>query len=148
MRTTIFSMALATGLLCAFAAAAAANDSSELVRTEAMWSKAQTMKDTATIGRIVAPDWTGQDPSGTLTTKAVLLADLKNGGATYTSMTNHDVHVRIIGDIAIVQGSDDEKSMHRGKDSSGTYSWTDVFQKRAGHWVAIASQVTPVTVKK
>ena len=148
MRTTIFSVALATGILCAFAASAASNDSSELVRTEAMWSKAQTMKDTATIGKIVAPDWTGQNQSGKLASKATMLADLKNGVDTTSAMTNHDVHVRIIGDIAIVQGSDDEKSMHRGKDSSGTYSWTDVFQKRAGHWVAIASQVTPVTAKK
>ena len=35
----------------------------------------------------------------------------------------------------------------KGKDSSGTYSWTDVFQNRGGHWLAVASQTTKVTGK-
>jgi hypothetical protein len=48
----------------------------------------------------------------------------------------------------VVQGSDDEKSTHNGKDTSGTYTWTDVFQKRGGRWMVIASQDTPVKPEK
>jgi hypothetical protein len=47
-----------------------------------------------------------------------------------------------MGDMAVVQGADDEKSTEKGKDTSGSYTWTDVFAKRGGKWVAIASQVT------
>jgi hypothetical protein len=47
----------------------------------------------------------------------------------------------------VVQGYDDETSSEKGKDTSGTYSWTDVFQKRNGHWVAVASQTTKVPAK-
>jgi hypothetical protein len=47
----------------------------------------------------------------------------------------------------VVQGFDDETSSENGKDTSGTYSWTDVFEKRNGHWVAVASQTTKVVSK-
>jgi hypothetical protein len=43
-----------------------------------------------------------------------------------------------------VVGSDTEKSTYHGKDSSGQYSWTDVFVKRNGQWQAVASQSTKV----
>jgi ketosteroid isomerase-like protein len=136
--------------ICAvgFGAFAATDAKDELVGIEASWSKAIVAKDAATIGKIVAPEWTGQNSSGKSETKDKMLADLKAGVDSSTSMTNHDVHVRIIGDVAIVQGSDDEKTMHKGKDVSGTYTWMDIFQKRGGHWVAIASQSTPVTPEK
>jgi ketosteroid isomerase-like protein len=128
-------------------ALAADDPKAELIKLEADWSKASVAKDAATITRIIAPDWVGQGQDGTPNTRDKVLADMKSGKDVATSMTNHDVKVRIIGDIAIVQGADDEKSTHEGKDSSGTYTWTDVFQRRGGHWVAIASQSTPIKKK-
>jgi hypothetical protein len=52
--------------------------------------------------------------------------------------------VKVLGSVAVVQGSDTEKSTNDGKDSSGKYVWTDVFAKRDGKWVAVRSQVTLV----
>jgi ketosteroid isomerase-like protein len=148
MKTTMVA-ALAAGICMAgFGALAAADPKDELVALEASWSKAIVANDSAAVGRILADDWTGQNPSGKVTTKAKALADMKSGDNKSTSMTNHDVRVRIIGDVAIVQGMDDEKSTSKGKDVSGTYIWTDVFQKRSGHWVAVASQGSPVKAEK
>ena len=147
---TMWIAAMVAGMctiVCGAVAATAAPET-ELVALEASWSKAVVAKDTAAVSRIVAADWVGQGADGGRATKTKMLADLKTGADSATMMTNHDVHVRIIGDLAIVQGADDEKSMHQGKDVSGTYTWTDIFQKRAGHWVAIASQNTPVKPKK
>jgi len=144
MRKRLFVAAI-VGTCCLGLGAFAANDpKDELVKLEANWSKAIVARDVAAVNAIVAADWTGQNASGTVTDKTKMLAEMKAGVDTSSSMVNRDVRVRIIGDIAIVQGSDDEKSTHKGKDSSGAYTWTDVFQKRAGHWVAIASQSTPV----
>jgi hypothetical protein len=39
-----------------------------------------------------------------------------------------------------VQGSDIEKSVLNGKDTSGKWVWMDVFVKRQGRWVAVRSQ--------
>jgi hypothetical protein len=50
--------------------------------------------------------------------------------------------VRIFGNTAVVTGSDTEKSMENGKDTTGKYVWTDVFVKQNGKWRAVASQST------
>jgi ketosteroid isomerase-like protein len=129
------------------APAFAAGPGDELVGMEASWSKALVGKDWAAIRRIVAPDWHGQNQGGKRQDRASMLAELTSGTDRITSMTNHDVTVRLVGDLAIVQGMDNEVSTHKGKSSSGTYGWTDIFQKRGGHWVAIASQNTPISKK-
>ena len=149
MRASIMiTVAVASALLCGSAARAATPAEQELVTLEAQWSKAGVDHDAAAVDRIVAADWTGQDKSGKVSHKADILADMKAGKSKTTSMTNRDVHVRIMGDVAVVQGADDEKSTYDGTDTSGSYTWTDVFQKRAGKWVVIASQVTPVAPAK
>lgn len=120
----------------------------QLVDIEAAWSKAMMQKDTTAIAGIVGDDWMGQNDSGKTEDKTSFLNDVKSGTIAVTSMSNHDVNVRVMRNVAIVQGMDDEKSSYKGKDGSGTYSWMDVFEKRGGKWVAIASQVTKVTAAK
>jgi ketosteroid isomerase-like protein len=148
MKTLI--LACSAALLMAIPAAAAdmAMTQQKLVDLEAAWSKAQVQKDTAAISSIVADDWIGQNDSGKPETKAQLISDIKAGTMSSTSMNNHDVQVRLFRNIAVVQGADDEKSTFKGKDSSGTYTWMDVFEKRDGKWVAVASQVTKVSPAK
>ena len=46
--------------------------------------------------------------------------------------------------VAVVQGSDTEKSMTHGKESSGKYVWMDVFVKRDGKGRAVRSESTMV----
>jgi hypothetical protein len=48
--------------------------------------------------------------------------------------------VKVLGNVAVVQGSDTEKSSYKGKDTSGKWIWMDVFVKRDGKWVAVRSQ--------
>jgi len=48
----------------------------------------------------------------------------------------------VLGDIAIVQGVDDEVTSVDGQNTSGHWSFTDVFARQNGRWVAIASQTT------
>lgn len=139
---------LVAGLMMAGAAAAAdmmaAAPEQALIDLEAAWSKAFTQKDTAFLSNTLADDWNGQDSSGVRLGKADLVGQVSSGQLTITSMANRDVTARIMGNFAIVQGMDDEHSSFAGKDTSGTYSWTDVFANRGGRWVAVASQVTKV----
>jgi uncharacterized protein (TIGR02246 family) len=124
---------------------AAANNPQDLVNLETSWSKAIVARDAAAISRIVAPDWTGQNEHGKLGNRAAMIHQTTAGPEKLTAMVNHDVHVRFIGaDYAIVQGMDNESGVTKGKKVNQAYSWTDIFAKRDGHWVAIASQNTPV----
>jgi ketosteroid isomerase-like protein len=69
---------------------------------------------------------------------------LKSGQSANQTVELGEMKVRVFGNTAIVVGSDTEKSTYHGKDSSGQYSWTDVFVKRNGQWQAVASQSTKV----
>jgi ketosteroid isomerase-like protein len=144
MRIIAYPLVFAFALGIAGAAQAAAMPGQSLVDLEARWSKAFTTHDVAAIGAIMADDWSGQNDAGKRMDKPSFLAMLKSGKLSITRMTNHDVHGRVFGDIGVAQGMDDETSSYDGKDTSGTYSWTDVFQKRDGRWQAIASQTTEV----
>jgi len=118
-----------------------AKDEKELLQVERDWTQASVKADATALGKILADDWVGQGPFGTMT-KAQTLAELKSGESKTESITLGDMKVRIFGDTAIVTGSDEEKSSYKGKDTSGRYTWTDVFVKRKGQWKAVASQGT------
>jgi ketosteroid isomerase-like protein len=118
-----------------------AKDEKELLQIERDWTQASLKGDAVALGKILGDDWVGQGPAGTMN-KAQALAELKSGENKTDSITLGDMKVRVFGDTAIVTGSDDEKSSYKGKDTSGSYTWTDVFVKRKGHWQAVASQAT------
>src|SRR6266550_496759 len=117
-----------------------------LMQMEREWVEAAQKKDAATLDRILADDWVGQGPTG-IAKKAEALADLKSGDNKLESITLGDMKVRVFRDTAVVTGSDDEKSSYKDKDTSGHYTWTDVFAKRNGRWQAVASQGTLMAPK-
>jgi hypothetical protein len=140
----------AAALVFAVGTASAANMSftqKSLVKLEISWSQAMVGRNAAILDGILAPSWTQQDVSGKPTNKRELLADLKSGKLRVTSMRNHNLHVRVYGEFAIVQGADTERSSYAGKDTSGEYTWMDVFMKHDGKWRAVASQTSHVTPK-
>jgi ketosteroid isomerase-like protein len=125
--------------------AAPANAASdELKQIENDWVDASKAKNAEKLGEILADSWVALDWDGKTTNKAKALADLKTPGNSLDSIEMGPMKVRIFGNTAVVTGSDTEKSMEDGKDSSGKYIWTDVFVKQNGQWRAVASQSTKV----
>jgi ketosteroid isomerase-like protein len=115
-----------------------------LMQMERDWTEAALKKDVATLDKILADEWVGQGITGSAT-KAQALADLKSGDNKQDSVTLGEMKVRVFGNTAVVTGSDDEKTSYKGKDTSGHYTWTDVFVEREGRWQAVASQGTLMT---
>jgi hypothetical protein len=125
----------------AIAVAAPSSVEAELVALEQAYARALMSRDLGFLKSYYAPDWRGGDWMG-FASKTNILNLLKSGRYTIKSMALRDVRVRLAGDVAIVQGVDDEVTSMHGKDTSGTWGWTDVFQRRGGRWVCIASQTT------
>ena len=115
-----------------------------LMQMERDWTQAGLKKDVAAVDRIVADDWVGTDFEGKSATKAETIADMKSGQSTAQSVEMGPMTVRVFGKTAVVSGGDTEKSTYKGKDSSGKYSWMDVFVMRNGKWQAVASTSTKV----
>lgn len=111
---------------------------------EKEWAEAGKAADTNKLGEILADDWAGIAPDGKTFTKAEFIEGYKSGKMKTESFDMGPVNVKVLGAIAVAQGSDKEKSTYDGKDSSGSYVWTDVFAKRDGKWVAVRSQTAKV----
>ena len=141
MKTFIAAMAAAC-LLSAASYAGAVEDG--LIAFEKQWAAAYVKKDIATIGAVLGDDWIGQSDAPKPSTKAELVGAVKSGKLTFTSLALRDIKVRVFGTVAVVQGYDDETSHYGKEDTSGSYAWIDVLEKRGGKWVAVASQVTKV----
>ena len=104
------------------------------------WMEAVKAGDADKLATILADGWVSLSPDGSKETKKGSLADVKSGVSKIESFEFGAMDVKVAGNVAIVQGSDTEKSSAKGKDTSGKYVWTDVFEKIDGKWQAVRSQ--------
>lgn len=118
----------------------AASGTAEAVKQlERDWTDAQKAGDVDKLSQILADDWVGLEPDGTKMTKQELIDGVKSGQNKIESFDFGPMDVKVIGGVAVVQGSDTEKSTTKGKDTSGKYVWMDVFERRGGKWQAVRS---------
>lgn len=120
------------------------SDEAALRHLEQTWVDAFLHKNSTTLAGILADDWHGQYPWGN-EDRAQALAALSSSKAAIQSLALGPMRIRIFGNFAFIQGTDEEKSTFDGRDTSGHFTWTDTFARRNGHWVAIASQLTRVS---
>ena len=121
-------------------------DGGQLLYMEMAWSEADQKGDTAWFERNLADDYSGvSSVTGKLNTKADDIADIKNRKETIASAVSSDMDVRVEGNTGVVTGiytiqGRDEK----GQPMDRRIRYTDVYVKRDGRWVVIASQGTPI----
>ena len=127
----------------AHSATSARADEKAIIALEHELGRAMIKRDVAALSRIVGDDWVCQTASG-VSGKAHFIGDIAKGKLVMKKFVLHDVHVRVFGDVAYLMAADDEVSSYAGVDGSGTYNWLDVWKKRNGRWVSVASQVTKV----
>jgi ketosteroid isomerase-like protein len=152
LMATLFGTALCAGMSLAWGqamdaapkktAATGNATADELRQIENDWVDAMKNRNADKLSDILADNWVGLGWNGKRMDKAKSLADLKSTGTSLDSIEMGHMTVRFFGNTAVVTGSDTEKSMEDGKDSSGKYIWTDVFVKQNGKWKAVASQMT------
>jgi len=107
-----------------------------ITRLEHEWVAAIVKKDTGTLDRLLANDFSGTTDDQ-IYSKADAIEDVKTG--THKSMELDNIKVRLFGDTAVVTMGQSEKSRHGDRDFSGHYLFTDVWAKRNGQWMAVAS---------
>jgi hypothetical protein len=130
-------------LLAAAPALAQTPAERELIALEHRYSRALIAKDMAFLRNYYASDWRGGNWNGFFT-KSTLLQRLADKRYVVKSMRLRDVRARVIGNVGIVQGVDEEVTSMSGRDTSGLWGFTDIFERRGGRWVAVASQTTRI----
>lgn len=91
------------------------------------------------INQILADDWMSLGSSGKILTRESFLSDLTSGNHKLESFEIGPMDVKVLDNVAVVQGSVTEKRTDRGQDTSGHGSWMDVFVKRVDKWVIVRS---------
>lgn len=94
--------------------------------------------DVARLDQIFADDWVTVG-SGKLVTKASVLTGFKSGGDKLEAYELGPIDVQVFGRVAVAHGGVAEKRTRDGKDTSGTFVWMDLLEKRDGKWVVVKS---------
>ena len=126
-------------------AAFGAGADAELKAIEQQWLDAYMKSDPAFIKNLEAEDYSIIEPDGAVSTKAQDVKSTTDKTFVLKSATMSDFKCRMLGDNAAVvtcmlkmSGTDE------GKEFSGDFRGTDVFEKKDGKWMAVASQLTKV----
>jgi ketosteroid isomerase-like protein len=146
MKITLTTLLMVVGLATVGFGASA---DSELKAIEQQWLDAYMKNDASFIKNLEADDYSVIEPDGNVSTKAQDVKAVTEKTFVLKSGTMSDFKCRMLGDnYAIVtamlkmSGSDD------GKEFSGDFRGTDVFEKKNGKWMAVASQLTKVESEK
>jgi len=101
--------------------------------------QAQVGADAAALDRLYAEDFIGIGPSGTVRTKAQVIADFTSGSLRFQSITTDDVQWRVYGDTAVETGRSTMNGQDRGKTVPRDNRFTRVWVKRKGSWRLVAN---------
>ena len=101
--------------------------------------QAQVGADAAALDRLYAEDFIGIGPSGTVRTKAQVIADFTSGSLRFQSITTDDVKWRVYGDTAVETGRSTMNGQDRGKVVPRDNRFTRVWVRRQGRWQLVAN---------
>lgn len=118
----------------------------EIENLESQWRTALIENDVATVNRLLADDYLGINPNGTLETKADALAQRRSGTVKFSSIEPENLKVRVYGDTAVVTSRVQVAGHDGDRDISGLYHYTRVYSRRGGAWKVVsfeASRIPP-----
>jgi uncharacterized protein (TIGR02246 family) len=125
-------------------AAKAPSVSQTVMQLERDWLDAEKAGDGDKVSQILADDWKGVYGDGSKLGKQEFVESVRSGAMKIESFEIAPMQVKVMGNVAVVQGGDTEKSSNGGKDTSGKWIWMDVFVNRDGKWAAVRSQTVLV----
>jgi len=103
------------------------------------WTDAMIAADMDKLNTIMADDWVDGYP-GKLVTKASFLGRIKSSKNKLETCEFGAMDVKVLGNVAVVQGTATEKIMMvDGKRSTVRVGFMDVFVKRGDKWVVVRS---------
>jgi ketosteroid isomerase-like protein len=103
--------------------------------------------DTDKLNQILTDDWVSLGSTGRILTREAFLSDLKSGYHKLESFEIGPMDVKVLDNVAVVQGTVTEKRTDWGQDTSGHGSWMDVCVKRGDKWVIVRSHSSWVKSK-
>jgi ketosteroid isomerase-like protein len=114
----------------------------EIESLESQWRTALLQNDVAAFNRLLADDYLGINPNGTLETKADALAQQRSGTVKISSIEPDNVKIRVYGDTAVVTSLVNVEGHDGDRDISGRYHYTRVYSRRDGEWKVVSFEAS------
>jgi ketosteroid isomerase-like protein len=114
----------------------------EIENLESQWRTALMQNDATTINRLLADDYLGINPNGTLETKADAMAQQRLGVVKIVSIEPDNVKIRVYGDTAVVTSQVDVQGRDGDRDIGGRYHYTHVYSRRSGDWKVVSFEAS------
>jgi uncharacterized protein (TIGR02246 family) len=119
---------------------AATEDEKQILALHEAGDQALMSADLEALSRIFADDYVQHNESGQAFTKQDVLNNFRTGAIRYPSIVSTGRTIRVLGDVAVVNGSELDIVEICGRRSEVRYVYLDVLLKREGKWELIASQ--------
>ena len=116
----------------------------ELTRIEQQLATTYKKGDCDGWAAMLAPDWSVIHITGEVITRAQAVATCKSGETPIASVEIDDLSVRVFGDAAVVTGRTTATTAGRSP-ITVRLRFTDVFVRRSGKWLVVASHATRLT---
>jgi hypothetical protein len=146
---SLLTIGLTCGMLQAQAPAVAPGATSaespeirELQKVEDSWSSALNQRDQYGLELVLSPLFVNVSSHGDVTTRNQQIVNLINEGDKTGSTDMHVVTVRVLGDVAVANGTYSYTHKVDGKELTERGIFTHVFQRQHGAWVCLNAQRT------
>jgi hypothetical protein len=138
-----FAAAL-SGVAAAQSHAVAGKPEQAVLQAEKDRFAAMVKVDEAALNKLLADDLTYVHTSAVMQTKKEFIDSLKSGAIKYVSVTptEADWKVRIVGNVAIVNGAAAVHVIDHGNDLSFKIRYTNIHTNRSGYWQMMAWEAT------
>ena len=110
--------------------------------------QAQISADGPALDRLYATDFLGVGPSGTVRTKAQVIADFTSGELKFQTITTDEVQVRVYGNTAVETGRSTMVGQDKGKGVPRDTRFTRVWVKLVGRWQLVANHYSTLISQK
>ncbi len=117
-------------------------DLREFQKIEDTWSNALNVRDQYSLELVLSPLFVDVAASGDITTRNQQLAQVISGDDKTLHMEQHVIAVRMLGDIAVVNGTYQLRHRVSSADMDEKGVFTHVYERLRGGWMCINSQRT------
>jgi ketosteroid isomerase-like protein len=146
VKTILFSLVV----LVVYGIPAAAQDTSEaaiqskIVALEKAWNQAYKAGDTKALDGLLDNSIILVNDDGSVQSKADFLASVHATNSQEQQVAPESMHVHVFGTVAIASGVMRVKGMENGKPYTRREQFVDTWLFKAGKWVCIATDATPI----
>lgn len=113
------------------------------------WDAADVKADVAALDRILADEYQGSGPEGTVESKSKVLAELKSGEVKIQSALSDDIKITVYRNTAVATGrwTANGKDIAKDKTWGGAHRFTDTWVFRDGRWQVVADHWSKMEAK-